>query len=70
MARPHSYFQDVKGKTVDGLSFHKPSGRYYSTDTDGQRKYWGRDKDRAIDIARAVRKTVRGALIADGIALP
>lgn len=53
MARPRSYVQDFKGKTVDGLSFHKPSGRYYSIDKDRQRKYWGRDKDRAIDRYRA-----------------
>lgn len=53
MARPRSYVQDVKGKTVDGLSSHRPSGRYYSIDKGGQRKYWGRDKDRAIDRYRA-----------------
>jgi len=53
MARPRSYVQDVKGKTVDGLSFHRPSGRFYSIDKDGQRKYWGRDKDAAIDRYRS-----------------
>lgn len=53
MIRPCSYVQDVTSKTVDGLSFHKPSGRYYSTDKNGQRKYWGRDKDNAIDRYRA-----------------
>ncbi|MEE9296707.1 MAG: hypothetical protein V3W34_17320 [Phycisphaerae bacterium] len=53
MARPRSYVQDPKGKTVDGLSFHKASSRYYSINKDGQRKYWGRDKDAAIERHRA-----------------
>lgn len=45
--------QDPKGKTIDGLSFHKASGRYYSIDKDGQRKYWGREKGTAIERYRA-----------------
>ena len=49
MARPRSYVQDAKGKTLDGLSLHQVSGRYYSINKDGQRDYWGRDKGTAIE---------------------
>ena len=48
MARPRKYVQDANGRTVDGLSFHGASGRYYSIGDDGQRRYYGSDKDRAI----------------------
>ena len=41
-------FKTKQEKTVDGLSPHKASGRYYSIGKDGQRAYWGRDKAVAI----------------------
>jgi len=47
MARPRKYIHD-SGKTVDGLSLHKSTGRFYSVETNGQRTYWGRDKTVAI----------------------
>lgn len=48
MARPRKYIQ-FDGKTIDGLSLHKSTGRYYSLGPDGQREYWGRDKPRAVE---------------------
>ena len=47
MARPRKYIHDT-GKTVDGLSLHRSTGRFYSVETDGQRTYWGTDKTVAI----------------------
>ena len=53
MARPRKYVQDASGKTVDGLSFHKSSRSYYSLGKDGQRAWFGRDRERAIQAYRA-----------------
>jgi len=47
MARPRIYVQDADGKTVDGLSYHRPSGRYYRIEN-GKRYYYGSDKTQAI----------------------
>jgi len=48
MARPRQYVQDANGKTVDGLSRHRASGRFYSITGEGGRRYWGRNKIIAI----------------------
>lgn len=48
MARPRKYVQDADDRTVNGLSFHQASGRYYSIGHDGQRRYHGSDRERAI----------------------
>ena len=48
MARPRKYVQDTNGRTVDGLSYHQASGRYYAISDDGQRRYFRRDTERAI----------------------
>ncbi len=53
MARPRNRVYDDKGDLVEGLSSHKSSGRYYSLDQDGQRRYWGKDKSQAIREYRA-----------------
>lgn len=53
MGRRRKYALDAKGKTVDGLSFHKSSQSYYSIGKDGQRAWFGRDRDRAVAAYRA-----------------
>ena len=58
MARPRKYIQD-DGKTVDGLSLHKPSRRYYSIGERNQRTDWGRDKAQAIQAYRKSLNPVR-----------
>lgn len=60
MARPRTYIRDEHGKTVDGLSLHKPSRRFYSLTALGDRVYWGRDRNAAIrDFRGASEEPVR-----------
>ena len=48
MPPPRKYIRDANRKLVNGLSIHKPSGRFYSIDDDGKRRYWGTDKPETI----------------------
>lgn len=53
MPPQRKYIRDANRKLVDGLSIHKPSGRHYSIDDDGKRRYWGTDRPEAIRRFRA-----------------
>jgi integrase len=51
-----------QGREIHGLSFHKPSGEFYSIAVGGARRYWGRD------LAAAIRDYLRSKGAADSSA--
>lgn len=41
--RPSDYVKDHQGEPIVGLQLHASSGRYYTREADGQRRYFGKD---------------------------